>query len=89
MGSVLTLAGEKEAAASHYLKALQNNPRQTDAHLLLGELRREQGRLDEAVDHLKEALKLNPQHEATQMALAKARAEQATSRAPDNESTNP
>ena len=89
MGSVLTLAGKKEAAVSHYLKVLQNNPRQGDAHLLLGELRREQGRLDEAVDHLRKALELNPQHEAARTALSKAQAERTSSRAPDNESKKP
>jgi tetratricopeptide (TPR) repeat protein len=60
MGDVLMDAGQDEAAAAEYRKALLGIPGSSSGHTRLANTLRFQGRLEEAVAELREALRMDP-----------------------------
>jgi Flp pilus assembly protein TadD len=68
----LAANGRQEQAISLLNEAIQQNPSDPDARLLLGSLLSEAGRRDEAFSQLNEAVKLRPRSAETQNALGEA-----------------
>jgi Flp pilus assembly protein TadD len=60
LARALMESGDFPAAELSAVEALQLNPRQPEAHALLGELRFRQKRFSEALEHLQIAVLLNP-----------------------------
>jgi len=60
LGVTLAKQGKDQEAAIHYRKALEINPRYTDAHYNLAALLVRQRKAQEAIDHFNEALKIKP-----------------------------
>jgi tetratricopeptide (TPR) repeat protein len=68
----LLAKGERPQAIRLLEKAIQDNPRQADAHLLLGSVLMEEGRRDESIAHLRESVRLRPNSAEAQNALGEA-----------------
>jgi tetratricopeptide (TPR) repeat protein len=68
----IRLAGEEKlaAAAEQFVKALQIDPRNTEALYNLGLIRMKWGDLNAAGDSFREVLRINPNHAAAQLRLA-------------------
>jgi protein O-mannosyl-transferase len=60
LGVTLAKQGKDQEAAIHYRKALEINPRYTDAHYNLAVLLVRQGKDQKAIAHFNEALKIKP-----------------------------
>jgi tetratricopeptide (TPR) repeat protein len=66
LGLNRSLAGDDNAAMEYYVRALRSNPRNPDAHNLLGAALLRQGRFDEAMREVAEAVRLDPRYAAAQ-----------------------
>ncbi len=62
LANALADLGRHAAAAGHYSKALEANPKMAEAHSNLGRLLGEQGRMEEAEEHFRRALELAPDY---------------------------
>ncbi len=65
----LLAKGDRIRAAQVLDRILQANPRDPDAHLMLGSLLAEDGRIPEALPHLEEAVRLRPRSAQAHQAL--------------------
>ncbi len=71
LGQIYSLRSNLDAAAQHYLRALQLRPDLVDAHLALGKIL--SGRSDaEAFEHFREAARLDPGNEVAHYRLSQA-----------------
>jgi tetratricopeptide (TPR) repeat protein len=66
MGLNRSLEGEDRAAMEYYARAIKSDPRNPDAHNLLGAALERQGRFDEAMREVAEAVRLEPEYAAAQ-----------------------
>jgi len=64
--------GDRPQAIRLLEKAIQDNPRQADARLLLGSVLMEEGRREESIAQLREAVRLRPNSAEAQNALGEA-----------------
>ena len=60
---------ENEEAYEYYQKALELNPRMTQAHLNLGEIHRSQGRTELAKAQFEKVLKYDPKNQKAHQAI--------------------
>jgi len=66
LGLQRSLTGDDRAAMEYYAQAIRSNPRNPDAHNLLGAALLRQGRFDEAMLEVAEAVRLDPRYAAAQ-----------------------
>jgi len=59
-------AKDFKSAVGHLTKAVQDDPRNADAHSMLGYSYRKMGSFDKSLEHYQAALKLEPNHRSAQ-----------------------
>lgn len=69
LGSVHLREGDRELAEERLLRALETNPKNSEAHYLLGTLLFAAGRFEEAEVSFREAVRLHPEHSRAHQGL--------------------
>ena len=60
LARIAALRNERARAEELIAEVLSSNPQEVDAHLALGELKRNAGEMDKALPHYAEAVRLQP-----------------------------
>ncbi len=71
LAHALNLHGKRDEALVHYFKALQINPKYTEAYNDIGNILACQGKINDAIYHYQEALRINPKYAGAYYNLGK------------------